>query len=148
MPKFIVEFTDESYDDLKNGLQMITENDDGTATFECSSIPDHSGRYVKLKLTPVTNPPNPPVMSAYRVEWIEHERGWGQRHVSYSYYLSEEEALEANKKYNDSLPSREELGGVPECYITPESPELVEVDLETYQNLVNDSITSKEPGWY
>ena len=64
------------------------------------------------------------------VEWIEKERGWGQRPDGFSYYPSMEKAKRHIKKYWDSMPKE-----APECYSSPCDPTLVEVD-PTFELLV------------
>ena len=142
MPKFEVEIHPEAYKDLED-LDMIHEDTDGTVQFKCA-VPKSAmlqdigqDRFVRLKLTPVSDPIYTPIRSAYRIEWTEYEQGFGQRNDGYSYYLTLEDAERAAQDYRDSLPSAEELGGVPECYVMPGTPKLVEVDENIYQSLIN-----------
>tara|TARA_Y100000296_G_C5057806_1_gene198200 strand:+ start:468 stop:680 length:213 start_codon:yes stop_codon:yes gene_type:complete len=62
------------------------------------------------------------VDAVWTVEWTEHERGYGQRHVSFTSYEKREEADEAIKKHWDSLPDDH----IPDTYISPGTPFLSE----------------------
>jgi transcription elongation factor Elf1 len=67
------------------------------------------------------------VYSAYRIEWTEYERGWGQRHDSYSYHASKEIA----DNHLDAL----QCQGSPDCYVRGEDPKLVEVDKDLWNEI-------------
>ena len=64
------------------------------------------------------------VKAVYRVDWIECERGWGQKKISHSDFNSVEEAKQAIKEHwADYLD-----GPTPDYYIRPSEPYLVEAE--------------------
>lgn len=69
---------------------------------------------------------------AFRIEWVEYEAGWGQRHCHYTYHLTHDEAVAAIKEYNKQEAKRNPGGRVPTCYIAPSVPQVVEIPKEIY----------------
>jgi len=55
---------------------------------------------------------------AYRVDLIEHERGWGSKVDDRIYFDNEEEAKEYIRKYN----AKNDKPYVPDWYMTAEGP--------------------------
>ena len=69
------------------------------------------------------------VDAVYRIKWTEFERGWGQRDAGTTYYDTLEEAQAVIDKHYASLYMRtcsQPDGPVPDTYIHPSSPKLVE----------------------
>ena len=58
-----------------------------------------------------------------RVEWTEHERGWGQRFDGYSYHLNEEYAKKYIREFIATI-----SGPAPYCYVSPGTPRIIQVD--------------------
>lgn len=66
------------------------------------------------------------VKAVYRIDWTECERGWGQKHYRHTDYDSLAEAKAAIVKHWAGYPD----GHVPDYYIRPSEPYLVEVEEE------------------
>lgn len=77
------------------------------------------------------------IKAAYRVEWTEYERGWGQRPDGVSYYATKELADKCIREYDEKYNNEDE---VPDCYTKAGSPKLVEVDQELYDRIVDAGI--------
>jgi hypothetical protein len=74
--------------------------------------------------------------AVYCVNWVESERGWGQRPDGYSLHISGEVA----KEYSDDYMERQRgaLGNdVPDEYSYPGSLRLVRVNEEIYNEVKN-----------
>lgn len=70
-------------------------------------------------------------MVAYRQEWIESERGWGQRPDGYSLHSSKEEYDKYIKEYWEKMPKH-----TPEVYSTPSGVlKLVEISEKEFKAL-------------
>lgn len=65
-----------------------------------------------------------PVMIVYATQWIESERGWGQRPDGFSLHLTKQNADEYIKAYWDSMPD-----AVPDEYSAPGEPREIELDV-------------------
>lgn len=63
-------------------------------------------------------------LALYRIDWTEHELGWGSRPDGSSLHLSKEVADKFIADYWARMPDREM--GVPDCYSSPSEPFLVE----------------------
>ena len=69
-------------------------------------------------------------------EWLESERGWGQRPDGYSVHLSVEDSKTFVEGYWKREKERNKSGGVPECYSRPcGDPFVKDVDKDVYQKL-------------
>lgn len=60
---------------------------------------------------------NKPTVQAFRVELIEYERGWGQKHWDTWYFDNEEEARQAAIDYNRE---HNNLKAAPDWYVRAE----------------------------
>jgi hypothetical protein len=74
-----------------------------------------------------------------RQEWIESERGWGQRPDGFTIHLTDEDRQKYCQKFMDDqdryFKSSGE-SGIPECYSKPGGSDLIDVDSKTYRKLV------------
>ena len=73
-----------------------------------------------------------------RQEWIESERGWGQRHDGYTIHLTEEDRVKYCKKFMDDQDAyfkNSGVTGVPDCYAKPGGWDLIDVDSKTHRKL-------------
>jgi hypothetical protein len=70
-----------------------------------------------------------------RINWIESERGMGQRDDGYSLHLTKEDSDVFIKEYWDSMPDRGPNGEVPDTYSRPEDPHIVSVDAKTFKKI-------------
>lgn len=69
--------------------------------------------------------------TAYRINWIESERGWGTRDDGYSLHISAEEAKKYVNDHWDTMPDE-----APSEYSRPDcDPYLVEIDSEIAKKL-------------
>jgi len=69
--------------------------------------------------------------SVVKQEWIESERGWGQRPDGYSLHLSKSDLEMFVKEYWDSMPDE-----IPDCYSRPSgSAYLIDVGDEVYKKI-------------
>ena len=66
------------------------------------------------------------VEAVYRIYWTEMERGWGQKPSGHTDYDTLTEAKQAIVDHWDKYPDRS-VSGVPDYYISPSEPTLVEV---------------------
>lgn len=70
---------------------------------------------------------------AILLNWIESERGWGQRSDGCSIHLTEEDAKAFVKEYNEDLPEE-----VPDEYSRPDSgPQKVVISDKLYEKLTD-----------
>lgn len=69
-------------------------------------------------------------MKIAEIEWTEYERGWGQRPDVFSYHSTLDDAEKYAKEFIDGLP-----GTAPDCYSSPGTPRIVEVE-DTFGFLV------------
>lgn len=76
------------------------------------------------------------IYSAYKIEWTEYERGWGQRSDGTSYYASKELAEKCAKDYDEKYNSED---SAPDEYTKPGKPVLVEVSKEVYNNVQKEA---------
>lgn len=67
-------------------------------------------------------------LGAYRIDWTEYERGWGQRPDGSTLHLTKEDADAYIKEYWDGMPDRSL--GVPDEYSAPGTPRFVEATVE------------------
>lgn len=78
--------------------------------------------------------------AAYRINWTEYERGWGSRPDGYTLCRDREAAETRIKEHWAKYPPRSQ--GVPDYYIAPSDPFLVEIDDELAEQLeVNGWLT-------
>jgi hypothetical protein len=70
-----------------------------------------------------------------RVDWVESERGWGQRPDGYSLHLTREDAEAFIKDYWDKMPDRGPRGEVPDEYSRPGEPMLSQVNTRTLRKI-------------
>lgn len=73
-------------------------------------------------------------LGAYKIDWTEYERGWGQRPDGSSLHLTKEAADTYIKEYWDSMPDRSQ--GVPDDYCAPGTPRFVEVTAEQIEQIM------------
>jgi hypothetical protein len=76
--------------------------------------------------------------SAWKVQWIERERGFGQRPDGADYYPTKEKAQASTDKTLAEMRKREALtykGRTPDEYTSPEEPKLVQVSAELAQEI-------------
>lgn len=76
-------------------------------------------------------PSNGIIYAVYAIDWIEYERGWGQRPDGTSLHKS----LDVAKKYIEETWSRRPDGEAPECYSKPGDPYLKEVSKELWNKV-------------
>lgn len=74
------------------------------------------------------------IRALYQIKWTEFERGWGQRPDGETYYLDKETA---DRAYNKAFEGRGDC--VPDYYVNPSKPKLVEVDEELYQKVLKNA---------
>jgi len=74
----------------------------------------------------------------YQMEWIEKERGWGQRYFGSTTHLTEKDAHEYANEYWETE-KRKGLNFVPDVYIFPNEDRLkiISIDEYEYNKLVN-----------
>lgn len=76
--------------------------------------------------------------AAYQITWMESESGWGQRVDGISLYPSLQKAEEAISDHWIEEKRRNPSGIVPEIYVRPERPVLVEITKEVHDRLQRD----------
>jgi len=84
---------------------------------------------------------------AYMVQWIETERGWGQRNDGVFYYLTEDQAEKDTEEIVKKMREYEAkiFGRVtPEEYSFPQPPVFVEVDENLYKEIKKSGRVSKD----
>lgn len=87
------------------------------------------------------------VHGAYMVQWIESERGWGQRNDGVFYYLTEEQAEKDTEEIVKKMREYEAKiynGTTPREYSFPYPPDFVEVSEELYKEIKKSGKVSKE----
>ena len=60
----------------------------------------------------------------WAVDWIESERGWGQKYSHTDWFKSEKKAQAAIKKHWDNEEKINPSGETPDWYMRPNVPEL------------------------
>lgn len=79
-----------------------------------------------------TRGPHPVV----RQDWMESERGWGQRPDGYSLHRTAEDCKRFIKEYWSRMPPRDQFGNPPDEYSFPSGePFVVDVDQKTYDEV-------------
>jgi len=71
-------------------------------------------------------------------EWIESERGWGQRTDGYSVHLNAKDLEKYIQEYWDREKKTNPSGVAPDCYVRPDgNPFLRDIDKTIYKKLEN-----------
>lgn len=65
----------------------------------------------------------------YAMEWLEYERGWGCRREGVSLHLDK---AQADRIIAKEASKRNETKDVPDYYLLPQAPVLIEVSEEEY----------------
>lgn len=74
--------------------------------------------------------------TAYRIDWIEYERGWGTRPDGSTLHKDRAAAEQYIRDYWARMPDRGPNGEIPDEYSAPGEPYLVTVDAEKMALLV------------
>lgn len=82
-----------------------------------------------------------PPYRLYEVQWYESERGWGQQYSHSKYFVTLDGAKQHIKK---EWEDKDRSGPVPDWYLFPMEPKLVEVQRDLYLRIIESTHTNSE----